>query len=660
MKLNDVSAERFGIQMLSDIVVYNKYARVSHINQRKETLDEIFDRLQNMHIKKYPYLELEIKNVFENYVKPKLVFPSMRSMQFGGRAIETNNTRMFNCSYLTVEGIKDIGDIMFLLMSGVGVGYGVYQDKLSEFTFARNVSKKKSEIFAIPDTAEGWSESFVKLLQGYFDPKAPKYFFKYIKIRPAGTPLLTSGGLAPGKEPLERAINKIRTLLDRRMKTAKQLTTLDIHDIICYMADAVISGGTRRSALIAIFDPNDELMFNSKDYKNYNYEGEGLNLQRARANNSMIINKNSDPNEIKNYINTVVDKAIASGYGEPGVFMSPNNDGSWGTNPCGEIGLNSHQFCNLTTINAEACTTQEQFLKVCEAASFLGTLQAGYTNFPYISKKWKKVTEREALLGVSMTGIASQFINNPDIDLAAGARKCVDTNRKIADKIGINKAFRITTVKPEGSSSKVIGTSSGIHAWHNEYYIQRITFSKIEPIYKYLEKKFAGKNIPILDKPILQQDATNPESAYFAIPIRVPEGSITRHEKVGDLLSRISRVYREWIISGTVNPDGNVEKTHNVSCTINFKSEEEAELREWLLKNYHNYNAFTISPALDPEVVKSFAVLMWEDISEEVYYKLVDVYMQANLDLTEIMEFTDLTNHATQSLACTAGGCEIL
>jgi len=436
------------------------------------------------------------------------------------------------------------------------------------------------------------------------------------------------------------------------------VTTVDIHDIICYLADSVISGGNRRSALISLFSPDDIGMMESKDYENYNYEGKGKNLQRSRANNSIIISRDRSMEDINYYLNFVIDKAIDNGFGEPGIFLAPDETGEWGTNPCGEIGLNSHQFCNLTTINAEACYNQADFIEACDAATFIGTLQAGYTNFPYISKRWKQITEQEALLGVSMTGIASQFINNEDINFKEAAEHCVTANKLYAGQIGINPAYRITTVKPEGTSAKVIGTSSGIHPWHNEYYIQRITFSKVDPVYKYLEKKFKTKFIPNTGKPVLQQDPTNPESVLFAIPIKAPKGSLTRNEPVVDMLGRISRIFNEWIIPGTVNPDGDKVRSHNISCTISYKPSETDTLRYWL-SDCANYNAFTIAPATNPELEKGFPILVWEDIDEDTYNKTVNMYKKVDIDLTAIMEVIDTTNHASQSLACTAGGCEM-
>ena len=506
------------ISILSDLTHYMKYARFLAEENRRETYEETVTRNKNMHIKKFPQIKEEIEEAYKD-VYLKNILPSMRSMQFAGEAIEVNPARMFNCSYLPIKDLHCFSETMFLLLAGTGVGYSVQQHHVEQL---REVRKPKtSRRYLIQDSIEGWSESVRVLMKSYLSERSLP-LFDYRGIREKGSRLITSGGKAPGAEPLRICLNKIHTLLDSKEEGTK-LRPMECHDILCFIADAVLSGGIRRSALISLFSPEDDEMANCKSAydseieeilavtpdKSYNIRvsiySEGnivdtkevflneeeyeklvdtnkiewyyLYPERARSNNSVVLDRNNV--EEKDFLNKW-DVLQNSGSGEPGFYLT--NDLEMGTNPCCEIGLNAFQFCNLTSINVSNIETQEDLNSRAKKASLIGTLQASYTDFHYLRPEWRKTTEKEALLGVSLTGLAS--INIFDYDFAESARCAVSENEKISEKIGINSAKRVTCVKPEGTGSLVLGTSSGVHGWHHFYYKRRMRVNKNESIYQ--------------------------------------------------------------------------------------------------------------------------------------------------------------------------------
>ena len=503
------------IEVLSDITVFTKYAKYLPEENRRETWGEIVDRNKKMHQKKYPMLKNEIEDVYENYVKNKKVLPSMRSLQFGGKPIEISPNRVFNCAYLPVDDWRAFGEIMFLLLGGTGVGYSVqshHTEKLPEIN-----KPKKSRRFLVSDSIEGWADAIKYLMKSYFTGTV-KPDFDFRDIRPKGAKLITSGGKAPGAEPLKRCLVNIELILERK-ENGEQLTPIEVHDIVCHIADAVLAGGIRRAALISLFSFDDEEMRTCK-FGNW-WE---LNPQRGRANNSAVIIRNKIEKE---EFFDLWKKIEASGSGEPGIYF--NNDKDWGTNPCCEIALRPFQFCNLTEVNVDDVNSQEEYEARCKAAAFIGTLQAGYTDFHYLRPVWKRNTEKDALIGVGMTGIGSGAVLK--LDMKSGAAAVKDENERISKIIGINIAARTTTVKPSGTSSLVLGCSSGIHAWHNEHYIRRMRVGKNESIWWYL-----ANNHPELVK----DEFFNPTTtAVIEIPIKAPEGAILRTESSLELLNRV-------------------------------------------------------------------------------------------------------------------------
>jgi ribonucleoside-diphosphate reductase alpha chain len=611
-------------KILSDITVHMKYARYDELFSRRETWEELVSRNKKMHIKKFPQLETEIKEAYK-FVYNKKVLPSMRSMQFGGKPIEVSPNRIFNCAYTPVDNYHVFSEIMFLLLGGTGVGYSVQRHHVEKLPEIRKPSKR-SRRFLIGDSIEGWADSVKALITSYFKGTS-RLRFDFSDIRPKGARLVTSGGKAPGPQPLKECLVKIEGMLDAK-ETGDQLTPIEVHDIICHIADAVLAGGIRRAALISLFSADDEEMLSAKAGNWWE-----LNPQRGRANNSVVLMRHRIDRDT---FMSIWDRVRESGSGEPGFYFS--NDKDWGTNPCCEIGLRPNQFCNLTEVNVSDVSSQEELEDRVRAATFIGTLQASYTDFHYLRPIWKRNTEKDALIGVSMTGIASGGVLSLDLTKASLIVK--RENRRIAMQIGIKPAARSTCVKPAGTTSLTLGTSSGIHAWHNDYYLRRIRVGKNESIYKYLTE-----SIPEL----VEDDKFRPhDTAVISIPQKAPEGAITRHESALDLLERVKSISSTWIKGG--HQTGH--NTHNVSATVTVKPTEWKCVGEWMWLNRKSYNGLSVLPFSDHTYVQA----PFEDCTKEEYERLLQYVKTINLDL--IIEEEDETN-LTGELACAGGACEI-
>ena len=611
--------------ILSDITTYLKYAKYNPEKQRREVWSELVDRNKSMHLKKFPQLSEEIEWAYK-FVYDKKVLPSMRSMQFAGKPIEINNTRVFNCSYLPIDDLASFSEIMFLLLSGCGVGYSVQQHHIEKLPEVRKPLKSKR--YLVGDSIEGWADAVKVLMKAYLRG-GPAPLFDFRDIRPKGASLITVGGKAPGPEPLKIALIHVQSILDRKTDGEK-LTSVECHDIICHLADAVLSGGIRRAALIALFNLDDEDMLTCK-FGNWWEE----NPQRGRANNTAVL------------INSKIEKDIFLGLwkkielsnsGEPGFIFS--NDKDAGTNPCAEINLKPNQFCNLCEVNASTIESQEDLNERVKAAAFIGTLQASYTDFHYLRDVWKKTTEKEALLGIGMTGIASGTVFK--YSLKEAAKIAVEENARVAEVIKINKAARITTVKPSGTTSLVLGTSSGIHAWHDDFYLRRIRLGKNEALYAYL-----AINHPEL----LEDDFFKPHiQAIVTIPQRAPEGAITRTKETAfELLERIKKFNKEWIKPGHKKGSN----MHNVSATVNIKQDEWGPVGEWLWENKQYFTALSFLP----EDLGTYTQAPFESIDEATFNDRVQ-HLHL-LDLSKVVEMEDMTALMDQA-ACAGGACEIV
>lgn len=534
-----------------------------------------------------------------------------------------------NCAFLACDDIHCFSETMFLLLGGSGVGYSVQKHHITKLP---DIIGPKNRIrrYLVGDSIEGWADAIKVLIEAYFKNKSnPEYDFR--DIRPKGARLITSGGKAPGPQPLKDCIHNLKKVMD----TAKaergvgcQLKPIEVHDMMCYIADAVLAGGIRRAALISLFSFDDDEMLTCK----YGQWWE-LNPQRARANNSAVALRH----KIKEKDFKVFwEKVKASGCGEPGIIFT--NDKDYGMNPCCEISLRSCEFCNLTTINGSNITTQDELNKRARTAAFIGTLQASYTRFHYLRDIWQQNSEKEALLGVSITGIASKGILS--LDLKEASLETVEENKRVAKLIGINPAARVTCVKPEGTASCVVGSSSGIHAWHWSNFIRRLRVGKNESIYHYLKRA-----IPEL----IEDDVLKPDNqAIVSLPMKAPEGAILRDEGAINLLERGKHVYKEWVLPG--HQKG--QNTHNVSITVSVKDNEWDKVGQWMWENKEYYNGISVLPYDGGNYVQA----PFEDCDEAIYETMLEKVR--NIDLTKIREEEDNTDIKSES-ACSGNQCTL-
>ena len=414
----------------------------------------------------------------------------------------------------------------------------------------------------------------------------------------------------------------------REKENGTQLTTLEAHDIVCHIADPVLAGGIRRAALISLFNADDDEMISCKSGQWWEN-----NPQRGRANNSAVLMRHKIT---KQFFLDLWKRVELSGAGEPGIYF--NNDKDWGTNPFCEIALRPYQFCNLCEVNVSNIESQEDLNNRVKAAAFIGTLQAGYTSFHYLRDIWRETTEKDALIGVSMTGIGSGTVLGYNMEEAA--KEVKKENARVAKLIDINKSARTTTVKPAGTTSLTLGTSSGIHAWHNDYYIRRVRVGKNEAIYPYLKE-----NHPAL----VEDEYFRPhDTAVIQIPQKAPNGSILRTESPFDLLDRVKKVAQEWIKPG--HRAGS--NTHNVSATISLKENEWEAAGEWMWQNREYYNGLSVLPYDGG----TYTQAPFEDIDKKTYSEMMRAL--SDVDLSRIVEERDETN-LTGELACAGGACEI-
>jgi len=612
-------------QILSNIAVHMKYARFLPEKSRRELFVELVDRNKKMHIKKYPQLKDEIERAYQ-YVYDKKVLPSMRSMQFGGKPIEVAPNRIFNCAYLPIDDARTFGEIMFLLLGGTGVGYSVQRHHIEKLPEILKPSGKRTYRYLVSDSIEGWADAVKALVTSYFRGTS-KLRFDFSDIRPKGSRLVTSGGKAPGPQPLKECLLKLEGMLEIK-ENGDKLSTLEVHDMVCHIADAVLAGGIRRAALISLFSAGDDEMIGCKAGAWWE-----KNPQRGRANNSIVLMRHIITKE---FFIDLWERVRASGAGEPGFYFTYDKD--WGTNPCCEIALRPYQFCNLTEVNVSNIETQEEYEARVKAAAFIGTLQASYTDFHYLRPVWQRTTERDALIGVSMTGIASGKVLS--LDMKATAKIVKEENARVAGIIGINRAARCTCVKPAGTTSLALGTSSGIHAWHAPYYIRRLRVGKSEAIYNYLAEYHPE---------LVEDEYFRPhDTAVISVPQKAPEGAILRSESALDLLERIKRVSSEWVKRG--HRKG--QNTHNVSATITIKEDEWDEVGEWMWDNKESYNGLSVLPRDGGTYIQA----PFEECDELTYRRMMKSLEMVNLEnVTESHDNTDLQGE----LACAGGSCEI-
>ena len=573
--------EHSGNLMLAESKFYMGYSRWDEVKGGYETWEESVSRVMNMHRQKYasvmtPELD-EALNFAQSAYTEKLVLGAQRALQFGGEQIFKHESRMYNCSVSYVDRPAFFNEGMYLMLSGCGVGFSVGKKRIAKLPNIARRSQKKVKLYQIPDSIEGWSEAFGVLLSSYFTEGAthPEYrgcqvHFDFTKIRPEGAKI--SGGFkAPGPEGLRAALIKCEDVLESLLeeKPVSRLNTISAYDFVMHMSDAVLSGGVRRSATICVFDKDDQDMLKAKT-------GDWFisNPQRGRSNNSaLIIRDELERDEWSQIMKSVKE------FGEPGFIFADSDDFMF--NPCVEIGMkpqtedgrSGFQFCNLTEINGRKCIDKETFLRACRASAILGTIQAGYTNFKYVSKETKEITDREALIGCSITG----WMNNPDIlfdkeNMIAGARLVLEVNAEIADIIGINHAARGTCVKPSGNASTLLTSASGIHGEHAEQFFRHVQMNVNDEVAKHIMEI----NPRMVEKSVWSSNGTD---VVVAFPIITKPGSKYKSELLGvKQLEYVKLAQQYWVEYGTnVELCTHPKLRHNVSNTITVDDWDEVE-----------------------------------------------------------------------------------
>ena len=645
------------LKEMSNFVFASKYARYNEKAKRRETWEEAVSRVEAMHLKKYSNLPKEDKDLIKeafNSVREKKVVPSMRSMQFGGTSVEAKNARIYNCSVRHIDSPRAFSEIFFLALCGCGIGIGLQKQFLDRLPNLVDASDKTGAIvtYVVEDTIEGWSDSIEALLNCYFKNTAysgRKIVFDFSRIRKKGSKIKTGGGKAPGYKPLKNTLSNVKNMLDALIEDRgeKRLRSIDVCDILCYCADAVLSGGVRRSALSFIFDKNDDLMMNAKT-GNWFTE----NPQRARGNNSVLLLRSDVKlDEFKSIINKTRE------FGEPGFVFA--NDSRQLLNPCFEINFIPEtedevcgvQFCNLTSINGALTDTKDKFILHARYAALIGTLQAGYLEFPYLSRAARKITEQEALLGVSITGM----MDNPDILLDKDSQKeaalaAVETNEIWAKKLGVNPAARITCVKPEGTSSIILGAASGIHPHHSRRYFRRIQCNKLDNVYNF----FKIYNPDLCEESVWSANKTDD---VLTFPVEIPEGAMVKEDLTAiKHLGIIKNAQENWVNYGTSKHNKKNIK-HSVSCTVLVDEDEWDKVVKYLFENRENFTAVSLLPKTGDKIYKQApmeAVISKED--EKRFEKLSKEIEK--VDYTKLEEAHDETKPQDE-VACGGNGCEI-
>lgn len=700
---------------IGNFVFTSKYARFDEKHNRRETWTEAIRRVEKMHLKKYSHLKApdlaDIQWAFDR-VRDKDVVPSMRSMQFGGKAIEVQNPRLYNCATRHVDSIRSFSEVFYLLMCGCGVGFGVTKKFIDRLPDLVDKSDRTGTIitYVVQDNMEGWADALEALLNCYFRTTAytgRKIVFDFSKIRAKGSPIKTGGGKAPGHEGLKQSLRKIKNLLDYiiEVKEQSRVSPINAYDIMMHIADAVLSGGIRRSATIALFDQTDEQMLNaktnfkvlrkigfeSKINKKGETEWEGrvvvdtsyggfdgvkydvtlsdyeytdmlckqnvinwrhIEPQRARSNNSVLLNRAT---VTRKFFEDVIHKIQQ--YGEPGFVFTDHEN--FLVNPCAEIGMTpitsdgicGVQFCNLTSINGKHLVSKEAFKRAVKAATIIGTLQAGYTNFKYLSPAAKKITEEEALLGVSITGIMenTSVTLDPEIQQEMAEYAC-KINEEWSKKLGINKAARITCIKPEGTTSLMLGTSSGIHPHHAREYFRRIQCNKDDNVYQH----FAESNPHVIEPSVWS--ATNSDDV-ITFPLTVSDKAIIKEDLTAlQHLKWILSTQKNWVLNGET--DNNTKKLHhNVSCTVIVDTKEWDDVIDYIYEHRKYFTAVSFIPKTGDKIFKQApneAVT-----SEEDQKKFKDFIAQwKKVDYTQMIEKTDETA-LQEEVACAGGVCEL-
>jgi ribonucleoside-diphosphate reductase alpha chain len=662
---------------LEDYIFLSRYSRWRADLGRRESPSEAFTRVVDMHRTRFAdALDTPVAGFggatlrtlldgVEEALQAKRILPSMRSLQFGGAAIEANHARMFNCAFTHVNRLAAFREAFFLLLSGTGVGFSVQRQHVAQLPpFPLRAPEGELPVVhhEVRDTIEGWADALDALFASYL--QGTKVEFNYSAVRSRGTSLRTSGGRAPGHLPLKKALLAVERLLEQ--VPGRSLRPIEVYDIMMHVAVAVLAGGIRRSATICLFSADDDEMATAKTGNWFE-----TNPQRGKSNNSAVLVRGdvqeADFARLFEY---------QKEFGEPGFYFV--DDADYGANPCVEIGLapfltvdaesrakiraygggdiaegtrvSGWQMCNLTTINGAACDTPEAFLQACRAAAILGTLQASYTDIGYLGPITRTINERESLLGVSICGVLERpaVLLDPAI-LEAGAEACLLANAAVAAHVGIAPAARVTCVKPEGTASLVLGAASGIHPHHARRYFRRVQASRTDPVYQW----FRQANPHMTETSVWDPDTTD----VITFPVEADATAVLRDE-VGavQFLEYVRTVQRHWVERGRRHEQFNPGLHHNVSNTVTVRDDEWDRVQQFIWENRQYFAGISL---LRETGDKIYAQAPREAITTDEDAARWNTLTYRTVDWTALQEVHDTTTLA-DTAACAGGACEIV
>ena len=630
-----------------EFIHLSRYSRWLPDKNRRESWDETVGRYFDFfteHLKEIHNFTLteSVRKELENAVLDLEIMPSMRCLMTAGEALKRENIAGYNCSYVAVNRVHAFDEILYILMNGTGVGFSVERQHTNQLPHVADEFHTTETTITVADSKLGWAKGLKELIGMLYIGQIPRWDLS--KIRPAGSPLKTFGGRASGPEPLESLFNFAVNIF--KNAPGRKLSSVECHDLVCKIAEVVVVGGVRRSALISLSNLSDDRMRSAKTGQWWNTEP-----QRALANNSACYTEKPDIGTFMDEWKSLYD----SKSGERGIFNREsaqqqagkngrrNTEHEFGTNPCSEIILRSREFCNLSEVVVRASDTRETLKKKVQLATMLGTIQSTLTNFKYLSAVWKNNCEEERLLGVSLTGIMDNKLLNGKMSSTEGTLEsllhelrdeAVETNRVFAKKIGINQSVAVTCVKPSGTVSQLVDAASGIHARHNPYYVRTVRGDKKDP----LTKLMTDVGFPVED------DVMNPShTAVFSFPMKVDKGAVFRTDMTAIEQLKLWKVYQQaWC-------------EHKPSVTISVKEHEWLDVGAWVYENFDTMSGVSFLPFSE----HTYRQAPYQDIQKEEYEVLLNK-MPKQIDWTKLAEYekTDMTI-ASQELACVAGGCEI-
>jgi ribonucleoside-diphosphate reductase alpha chain len=615
----------------------SRYARWLEEEGRRETWEETVQRYVDFFKEREQLNNEEGQELFDA-IQAMEVMPSMRCMMTAGEALKRDNVAGFNCSYLHIDHPRAFDELMYVLMCGTGVGFSVERNFITKLPEVAETFHKTSSTIVVSDSKLGWASAFRELIAMLYAGKLPQWDMS--RVRPAGARLKTFGGRASGPEPL---IDLFQFCVGVFQKSAgRKLTSIECHDICCKIADIVVVGGVRRSALISLSNLSDNRMAKAKSGQWWESEG-----QRRLANNSVAYTEKPDFEAFLSEMHTMYDSKA----GERGIFsrvaaqkIAARNgrrdaDQDFGTNPCSEIILRSNEFCNLSEVVVRADDTLETLKKKVRLATIIGTLQSTLTDFRYLRVRWKRNTEEEALLGVSLTGIMDHYLLSkvsPDLEkwLTEMREVAVETNKEWAEKLGVNQSVAITCVKPSGTVSQLVDSASGIHPRFSEQYIRRVRSDKKDPLAEYMTN--AGFSV--------EKDVMNDSTVVFSFPVKSPKGSVTVKQVGAMEQLELWKAYQEhWC-------------EHKPSVTIYYTDSEFLQVSQWIWDNFDMCSGISLLPTSD----HIYQQAPYEAIEEDEYDRLVAA-MPKNIDWENLSQFESEDNTTgSQELACVGGACEIV